>query len=117
MSGGAGINDNDAASGGKCVQNLHLTGAGVQLNQIDGGETGGQATINIHYATADRAKLKLTVNAADYSFVNIFPTGGWDQFKGSSGLTVPLKPGKNNSIELTGGNGGVNVDYIEVSPL
>jgi hypothetical protein len=49
--------------------------------------------------------------------VNIFPTGGWDQFSGSAQLTVPLKPGKNNRIELAGGNGGVNVDYIEVSPL
>jgi len=59
----------------------------------------------------------LTVNDADYSFVNIFSTGGWDQFTGLSALTIPLQPGKNNTLQLTGGNGGVNVDYIEVSPL
>jgi len=117
VSGGASISDYDAASGGQCVQNLHLTGAGLQLTKVDGGETGGQAMINIHYATADRGRLQLTVNAVDFSFVNTFPTGGWDQFNGVSTLTVPLKPGRHNTIAFTGGNGGVNVDYIEVSPF
>jgi hypothetical protein len=117
VSQGATIGDDSAASGGKCVQNLHLAGAGLQLTQIDGGKKGGQASVSIHYATADRAKLKLTVNDVDYSFVNIFPTGDWSQYSGLSSLTVPLRAGKNNTLQLTGGNGGVNVDYIEVSPL
>jgi len=117
VTNGATISDDDAARGGKCVQNLHLEASALRLSQIDGGEKGGQATITIHYATADRAKLGLTVNEIDYSFINIFPTGGWDQFTGLSALTVPLRPGKNNTLQFTGGNGGVNVDYIEVSPL
>jgi hypothetical protein len=116
-SGGATIGNDTAANGGKCGLNLHLAGAGLQVKAIDGGEKDGQATINIHYATAERGKLKLTVNDVDYSFINIFPTGGWNQYSGLSSLTVPLRAGKNNTVQLTGGNGGVNVDYIEVCPL
>jgi beta-xylosidase len=114
---GAVIADDDAATNGKCIQMLNNDGAAVQLNLVDGGRKGGQATINIHYASAERAKLRLTVNDVDYSYVNTFATGGWDQYNGITSLTVPLKPGKKNTIQLTGGNGGVNVDYIEVSPL
>jgi hypothetical protein len=53
----------------------------------------------------------------DYSFVNTRSTDAWDNYTGRSYLTVPLKPGKANVIRLTGGNGGVNVDYITVNPL
>jgi hypothetical protein len=117
VSGGATLANDDAADGGKCVQNLHLAGASLQFNDVNGGADGGRATINIHYAAGENAKLRLTVNDADYSFVNTRATGAWNDYTGQSQLTVPLKPGKANVIRLTGGNGGVNVDYITVSPL
>ena len=57
------------------------------------------------------------MTGTDYSFVNTFPTGAWNDYAGQSYLTVPLKPGKANVVRLTGGHGGMNVDYITVSPL
>jgi len=117
LGGSATIEDDNAASGGKSGQNLHLKDSYLQWNNVSGGKSGGRATIDIHYAAEGNAKLKLFVNNADYSFVNTPSTGGWGQYTGHSLLTVPLGAGKTNLIKLVGGNSGVNVDYITVSPL
>jgi hypothetical protein len=111
-----GEND-DAASGNKCVQNLHLAETYLQLDAVDGGARGGRATIGIHYASADNAKLRLHVNGVDYSLLNTPATGGWSDYQGYAGLTIPLGAGKTNTVKLLGGNGGVNVDYLTVTPL
>jgi hypothetical protein len=74
--------------------------------------------MDIHFATADtKPKLQLTVNGADYSFLNTLFTGGWSTFTGDAYLTIPLGPGATNIIRFTGGNGGVNVDYVVFTPL
>jgi hypothetical protein len=116
MGGEAKVVEDSAASGGKTVQNLHLEGSYLEWKNIDG-KNGGRATIDIYYATADNAKVKLTVNGEDLSFVNARGTGGWSDYSGHSYITVPLKAGKSNTIRLDGGYGGVNVDYITVTPL
>jgi hypothetical protein len=114
---GATIGDDEAASGGKCVQNLHLANSYLQFIDLDGGNSGGRTALDIHYATAGKGKLRLTVNGEDYSFLNTFPTGGWNDYAGDTSLTIPLQPGPKNIIRLTGGNGGVNIDYISLTPL
>ena len=74
--------------------------------------------MDIHFATPDtRAKLHVSVNGADYSFVNTLPSGGWNTFTGDAFLTIPLGPGTTNVVRFTGGNGGVNVDYVTFTPL
>jgi hypothetical protein len=114
---GAVVETDDAASGSKCVQNLHLVETYLQLDAVDGGARGGRATIGIHYASADNAKLRLSVNGVDYSLLNAPATGGWSDDQGYAGLTVPLVAGKTNTVKLLGGKGGVNVDYLTVTPL
>lgn len=114
--GGATIGDS-AAETGKAAQNLHRADAYIEFANVDGGKKGGRATIDIDYATADNAKLHLSVNGADYSFINTRATGGWSNYTGHSSLTVPLNPGQANVIRLTGGHGGVNVADIRISPL
>ena len=113
---GAHVEDDLAAAGGKSVHELHFENSYAEFNQVGGGR-GERATITIHYATADNAKLKLFVNGADYSFLNTPATGGWDSYTGKASLTVPLGLGSTNVIRLAGGHGGANVDYISVSPL
>jgi hypothetical protein len=114
---GATVSDNDAASGDKCVQNLHLVDSNLQFDNVNGGSNGGRATLDIRYAATEKGKLRLTVNGDDCSFLNTFSTGGWNSYTGDTCLTIPLQAGKTNTIKLTGGNGGVNVDYITISPL
>jgi beta-xylosidase len=117
VTNGATIEGDSAASGGKSIQNLNLAGSYLQFNNVDGGENGSRATIDIYYAAAGRSKLRLSVNDVDYSYVNTLSTGELTNYTGHAYLTVPLNSGKANTIKLTGGHGGVNVDYITVSPL
>jgi len=114
---GAKLENDPSASGGKSAHELHLADSYLQFDQVSGGSNGGRATIGIHYATADNAKLDLLVNGVDYSFLNTPATGGWADYKGQACLTVPLGAGNTNIIRLGGGHGGVNVDYITVSHL
>ncbi len=117
LGNGATLESDADAVGGQSVQNLHLDNSFFQFNNIDGGKDGGRATIGIYYASADKAKLKLSVNGVDYSFVNAPPTGGWNNYTGYSYLTVPLSAGKANTVKLDGGHDGINVNYITVTPL
>jgi hypothetical protein len=114
---GAVIAEDHAAAGGHCVQNMHLDRSYVEFTGVEGGDNGGRAHVSVHYATSDHGKFQLAVNGRDYSFLNFYPTGGWDSFTGETGLTVPLQPGKTNTIRLTGGHGGANIDYVTVTPL
>ncbi|HTI98543.1 MAG TPA: family 43 glycosylhydrolase [Dongiaceae bacterium] len=115
--GDATVGEDAAAAAGHAIQNLHLADAYVEWSDIDGGSAGGRANLAIHYASADRAKLRLSVNGTDWSFLNTPTTGGWSAYQGTADLTVPLAAGKTNVVRLTGGHGGVNVDYLTVTPL
>lgn len=113
---GAKLEDDAAAANGESVHELHLDGSCLELNQINGGASG-RATIGIHYAAEGQAQLRLLVNGLDYSFLNLLPTGGWHDYKGTAALTVSLATGSTNRIRLEGGHGGANVDYVTVTPL
>ena len=117
LANGAKVEDDPAASEGKSAHELHLAGSYLEFDQVSGGSHGGRATLCIHYATADNAKLNLLVNGVDCSFLNTPATGGWDVYKGKASFTVPLGAGNTNTVRLTGGYGGVNVDYLAVIPL
>ena len=117
MGNGATLGDDDGASGHRAVQNLHLPNSYLEFAKVNGGRSGGRATIEIFHAAKVNARLRLTVNGVDCSFLNALSTGDWNVYTGRSSLTVTLQPGGDNTIRLTGGDGGVNVDYITVSLL
>ena len=117
VAGGASIAEGDGATVGRTIQNLHLPGSSVQWDNVNGGDFGGRATIDLYYAAQDKAKIHLDVNGIDYSFVNTPGTGDWSKYTGHSYLTVLLNPGTANVIKLSGGYGGVNLDHITVTPL
>jgi hypothetical protein len=75
-------------------------------------------SLDLHFAVqTSGSKLRLAVNGADYSYINTPTTGGWSSFTGNADLTIPLAPGPTNIILFTGGNGGVNPDYVAFTPL
>ena len=108
-----------AAYDGWCIQNMHTsTNTFFQLSGVDGGPDGGLTSMQLHFAVqGSGSKLRLAVNGQDYSYINTLNTTGWSTFTGSSYLTVPLGPGSANVIRFTGGNGGVNPDYVAFTPL
>jgi hypothetical protein len=119
VDGGATVEGGDVSTGGpsSSIHNLHLASSSVQWINVNGGDTGGRATIDLYYATQDNAKILLDVNGVDFSFLNTPSTGDWAEYTGHSYLTVPLNPGNGNVIKLDGGYGGVNLDHITVTPL
>jgi hypothetical protein len=116
LGGQASLTDDAAASGGFSIQNLHLTPSSCEFDNVDGG-TGGRATIEITYASAEHAKIRLIVNDVNCSFLNTPSTGKWDAYTGHASFTLSLKPGKSNTIKIVGGNGGVNISGITVVPI
>ena len=116
---GATFVSDSAAWDGRCVQNMHIsTNTFFELTAVDGGPSGGLTSLNLHFAVQDSgSKLRLTVNGQDYSYINTLNTGGWSVFTGNAYLTIPLGPGPTNVILFTGGNGGVNPDYVAFTPL
>ncbi len=116
---GAIFASDSAAWDGWCVQDMHVaTNTFFQLSEVDGGPEGGLDALDLHFAVQTTgSKLMLNVNGADYSYLNTPATGGWSTFTGNALLTVPLGPGPTNVILFTGGNGGVNPDYVAFTPL
>jgi beta-xylosidase len=117
VSGGATAEGLDAATGGNSIHNLHLAGSSVQWSRVSGGDSGGRARIDLCYAAQIDAKIYLDVNGSDYSFLNTPGTGDWNTYTGHSSLTVLLNPGNGNVIKLSGGNGGIDLDHITVTPI
>ncbi|HEY0256659.1 MAG TPA: family 43 glycosylhydrolase [Candidatus Methylacidiphilales bacterium] len=116
LGGGAALGNDSAAAGGKSIQNLHLANSFCEFDKVDGG-SGGRAAIDISYSSATNTKVQLAVNGVDYSFLNTISTGGLNDYKGHAYFTAPLEAGKTNTIKLTGGNGGVNIDSVSVTPF
>jgi Glycosyl hydrolases family 43 len=116
---GAVLANDSSARDGWCVQGMHAsTNAFFELNHVDGGHEGGLTAMDVHFATQESGtKLDVIVNGNDYSYINTPDTGGWSTFAGNAYLTFPLGPGPTNVILFTGGNGGVNPDYITFTPL
>ncbi|MDF2540622.1 MAG: hypothetical protein K0S47_340 [Herbinix sp.] len=117
VGGGAAIEAKEEGSDDMVVNNLHVTGSFCTFANVDGFD-GGRATLRIYYATGDElAKLNLKVNDTDYTLLNCLTTWGWKEYTGCAYITVVLNPGETNTITLTGGNGGINLDYITVEAL
>lgn len=116
---GAVFVQDSAAYDGWCIQNMHVsTNTFFQLSDVAGGSYPGLYSMQLHFAVAiSGSKLRLWVNGQDYSYINTTNTGGWSTYTGSAYLTIPLGPGPTNVILFTGGNGGVNPDYVAFTPL
>ena len=72
----------------------------------------------MEYASTEKYnKLHLSVNAEDMSFINTVPTDSLTDFSGETNFTCRFKPGKTNTIRLTGGNGDVRVKSVTITPL
>ena len=99
------------------VHNLHIDGAYIEFNNIDGGN-GGKALLTVYYASAENSSSKVEASGAPNNggyFLKLPETGGWDNYDGQAKRLIDLNPGKDNFIKLTGGMGGFNVESISVS--
>ena len=104
-----------AQKSGGHVGNMHQAGASITFAAVDGG-TGGAASLHVVYASGEgrTSKMKLVVNGETVGTYNMVNTGGWDTFKMIEIPLTGLKAGTANTVQLVGGDGGFNVDYIQV---
>ncbi|MDF2537606.1 MAG: hypothetical protein K0S76_627 [Herbinix sp.] len=117
LGGGATLGAKVDNKADRVINNLHMEGAYCQFNHVDGGN-GGRSTIKVYFANGQQlSKLNLNVNGEDYSLLNAVCTWGWQKYTGVASFTLKLNPGETNTIRLTGGNGGINLDYISVEQL
>jgi beta-xylosidase len=117
LGGGARIVGESAASKGQYVTGMDAADASISFGQVDGGKKGGRATITIMHGNDTYARVKLIVNGTEQSLLNTLATGAGNPFTGQASFTVRLQPGQSNTIELKGGMGLVNIDYITVKPI
>ncbi|MGX7420638.1 family 43 glycosylhydrolase [Carnobacterium gallinarum] len=104
----------EAAFNQECLQNFISTKSTVTFENIEGFE-GGNVNLGIYYGTPEKlAKLNLVINGEWTTLINLVFTGSLQTFDGYANVTVKLKPGKVNSIELTGGNGELSLEAISV---
>ncbi|BCL83713.1 FN3 and CBM6-CBM35-CBM36_like domain-containing protein [Ktedonobacteria bacterium brp13] len=124
LTGGASIQSDSFASGGAVVGNMHIGGATVTLNNVDGGPSGGTATLLIHYAQGNTTTSTkgLLINGQRVAQLSFASTGAWSGSASAYATlttTVKLNSDFNNTIALTnnsgaGDQGGVNIDYMEL---
>ena len=96
-------------SGGATVVGMKNDDASI-LFTVDGGENGGEFNLILGVTSLRGATLRLRINENIFS-VELPETGGWENYKATK-LSVTLKPGAENKIELK--TQGVNFDYIEL---
>ena len=113
VANGAVVGDDSAASGGKCIQNMHIANASCQIDNING-NTGGSKILTINYASNETSSITVYVNGISAGSLSCPATGGWSTFTGSVQKAITLNSGANNTIKIVGGNGGVNLDYITI---
>ncbi|MBQ9357945.1 MAG: family 43 glycosylhydrolase [Abditibacteriota bacterium] len=99
------------------VRGFENAGSFLRFSKTDGYD-GGRASLCIRYANGSGklTRVRLVVNSADWSLINLVPTGGWEDF-GEAYFTVPLKKGRTNTIDITGFDGEAAVRSLTVEPL
>ena len=109
---------NAELEGDGAVHNLHMEGAALQWNHIDGGK-GGQAMLTVYYATPDGATALVNSSgntAGDGYFLKFNQTSGWSDYgNGVARCFIDLNAGTDNTVKLTCGMGGVNITGIAIS--
>lgn len=104
-----------AGKSGGHVGDMHKEGASITFEAVDGGN-GGEASLHLIYSSGEgrTSKMKLLVNGVEIGSYDMVNTGNWDTYKALEIPLTGLKAGTANTIQLVGGDGGFNVDYIQV---
>ena len=104
-----------ASKSGGHVGDMHKEGASITFAAVDGG-AGGEASLHVIYSSGEgrTSKMKLVVNGEAIGTYDMVNTGNWNTYKMMEIPLTGLKAGTDNTIQMLGGDGGFNVDYIQV---
>ncbi|MBE6768888.1 MAG: glycosyl hydrolase family 43 [Ruminococcaceae bacterium] len=81
---------------------------GVRYTKVEG--FGGRAQLHIAHGERAHTRVRLVVNAVDWSYINLLP----DE---TARFTVPLKAGCTNTVELRWCDGKADITALTVEPI
>jgi hypothetical protein len=106
--------EDQGASGGATVHNLHNADSYFEVINVDGGN-GGEGTLYLCYSNGNASsKTEVLVNGKSIDTFTLTSTGGWASFKTIELPINNLTAGKTNTIRCVGGQEGFNPDFIQV---
>jgi type VI protein secretion system component VasK len=94
---------------------MHKAGAYFEIQNIDGGGTGGNATLRLAFANGNaQAKTEVFLNGVSIGVKTLRTTGNWATFKMMDYPISGLKPGNTNTLRFVGGQEGYNADFVQI---
>ena len=81
---------------------------GVRYTKVEG--FGGRAQLHIAHGEKTHTRVRLVVNAEDWSLINLLPNE-------TARFTVPLKMGRCNTVELLQCDGEADIVSLTVEPI
>ena len=114
IGGGAVVSGYTGASGGRILENMHVSGAYFEIKNIDGGP-GGDAVIRMAYSNGNQSvTTEIILNGNSAGTFNVPTTGGWSTFLSFDFPVSGFTPGETNTLRFNGKGAGYNPDYIQV---
>lgn len=102
---------------GDVLTGFQRIGAQVGFDNVNGFDTG-KVSLGLYYATAaSLSKVRIVVNGQDWSLVNCPYTGSRHTFDGYTTITLQMRPGKVNHIEIIGGDGDLSLEAISTQTV
>ncbi|MCL2488784.1 MAG: DUF5050 domain-containing protein, partial [Oscillospiraceae bacterium] len=113
LAGGVFAASDSGASNGKSIHDMHNAGAAITFPSVET-KGGGNGILRVAYALDQSSSLELTVNGKSLGVIEMPQTGGWNTFKMVEMEIEDPLPAGNVVVKIIGGNGGVNVDFMQL---
>ena len=101
------------------VRGFENAGSFLRFSKVDGGE-GGRTLLRIRYRndTGRLGRIRLIVNSTDWSLVNLVtPELRTPTADGDAAFTLPLRPGRTNTVDLVAFDGAAEILALTTEPL
>ncbi|WP_372661917.1 glycoside hydrolase family 9 protein [Cohnella sp.] len=105
--GFASVYNDSSASGGQAVEYLHVSGNGIQFNNVPAA-----TSLTVSYASINSGTYSMYVNGVKTQTINFTGNGQWNGAYTSVTVPVNIPAGATLKFQCDAGDSGWNVDYI-----
>jgi endoglucanase len=105
--GFASVYNDSSASGGQAVQYLHVSGNGIQFNNVPAA-----TSLTVRYAATNSGTYSMYVNGVKTKTISFTGNGTWNGAYTSVTVPANIPAGATLKLQYDAGDTGWNVDYI-----
>ncbi|QYR22652.1 carbohydrate-binding protein [Paenibacillus sp. sptzw28] len=105
--GFASVYNDSSASGGQAVEYLHVSGNGIQFNNVPAA-----TSLTVRYAATNSGTYSMYVNGVKTKTISFTGNGQWNGAYTSVTVPVNIPAGATLKFQYDAGDSGWNVDYI-----